>query len=84
MIPGQVPALSGEFPGCRFADRCERVFDRCRTEPPGWTRVADGHLVRCHLRETERAGAIAARAGARASSRRRAAARAGRSSRCAT
>ena len=59
VIPGQVPALSGEFSGCRFADRCERAFDRCRTEPPGWTRIADGHLVRCHLRETERAGAIA-------------------------
>ena len=60
VIPGQVPALSGEFSGCRFADRCEHAFDRCRAEPPGWTRVADGHLVRCHLRETERAGTIAA------------------------
>ena len=59
MIPGQVPALSGEFSGCRFADRCEYAFDRCRVEPPGWTRVADDHLVRCHLRETERAGPIA-------------------------
>ena len=59
VIPGQVPALSSAFSGCRFADRCERVFDRCRTEPPGWTRIADGHLVRCHLRETELAGAIA-------------------------
>jgi peptide/nickel transport system ATP-binding protein len=58
-IAGQVPALSGEFAGCRFADRCEHVFDRCRTEPPGWTRIVDGQLVRCHLRETERAGAIA-------------------------
>jgi peptide/nickel transport system ATP-binding protein len=59
VIPGQVPALSGEFAGCRFADRCEHAFDRCRTEPPGWTRLAAGHVVRCHLRETERAGPIA-------------------------
>jgi peptide/nickel transport system ATP-binding protein len=59
VIPGQVPALSAAFAGCRFAERCERAFDRCRTEPPGWTRMGDGHLVRCHLRETERAGAIA-------------------------
>jgi peptide/nickel transport system ATP-binding protein len=59
VIPGQVPALSGEFAGCRFADRCEYAFDRCRTEPPGWTRLASGHAVRCHLRETERAGPIA-------------------------
>jgi peptide/nickel transport system ATP-binding protein len=62
VIAGQVPALSGEFRGCRFADRCEHVFERCRTEPPGWTRIADGHLVRCHLREREIAPALAARA----------------------
>ena len=59
VIAGQVPALSGEFAGCRFADRCEHAFDRCRTEPPGWTRLAAGHTVRCHLRETERAGPVA-------------------------
>ncbi len=51
VIPGQVPPLSVEFRGCRFADRCEHAFDRCRSEAPPWTRVADGHLVRCHLRE---------------------------------
>ena len=55
VIPGQVPPLSGEFRGCRFAERCEHVFDRCRDEAPGWTQCADGHFVRCHLRERERA-----------------------------
>ncbi len=58
-IPGQVPSLAGEFRGCRFAERCEHAFERCRTETPAWTRVADGHLVRCHLRERERAPTIA-------------------------
>ena len=53
VIPGQVPSLAGEFRGCRFADRCEQAFARCRAEPPGWTRVGDGHVVRCHLRERE-------------------------------
>jgi peptide/nickel transport system ATP-binding protein len=65
-IPGQVPALSGEFRGCRFADRCEHAFERCRVEAPAWTRVAEGHLVRCHLRERERAPRIVAPAVARA------------------
>ena len=82
VIPGQVPALSGEFAGCRFADRCEHVFDRCRTEPPGWTRIADGHLVRCHLRETERAGAIARSRRRPGRWRRRATGSPGRCSRC--
>ena len=58
VIPGQVPALSGEFPGCRFVDRCEHAMARCRSEPPEWTRVSDGHFVRCHLRETERAAPL--------------------------
>jgi peptide/nickel transport system ATP-binding protein len=59
VIGGQVPPLSAEFPGCRFVDRCEHAFDRCRREPPGWTQAAEGHLVRCHLREAERAAALA-------------------------
>jgi len=59
VIPGQVPSLAGPFPGCRFADRCEHAFERCRVEPPGWTRVGDAHQVRCHLREREAAGELA-------------------------
>ncbi len=43
VIPGQVPSLAGEFRGCRFVDRCDQAFERCRTEPPGWTRVGAGH-----------------------------------------
>jgi peptide/nickel transport system ATP-binding protein len=64
VIPGQVPALSSDFAGCRFADRCEHAFDRCRREPPGWVRAADGHAVRCHLREIEPAPPIAGAGGA--------------------
>jgi peptide/nickel transport system ATP-binding protein len=69
VISGQVPPLTGEFRGCRFAERCEHAFDRCRSEPPAWTRVAEGHLVRCHLRERERAATIAAAAVAQAAPR---------------
>jgi len=58
VIPGQVPPLTREFRGCRFADRCEHAFERCRTEDPGWTSIGDAHRVRCHLRETERAGPL--------------------------
>ena len=59
VIPGHVPPLSGEFQGCRFADRCDHAFDRCHAEAPDWTEVEEGHRVRCHLRATERAGPIA-------------------------
>jgi peptide/nickel transport system ATP-binding protein len=60
VIPGQVPPLTAEFRGCRFADRCEHAFERCRTEDPGWTTIGDAHQVRCHLREKERAGPLSA------------------------
>ena len=47
-IPGVVPALDGEFVGCRFADRCPAVMSRCRAEVPAWYED-NGQRVRCHL-----------------------------------
>ncbi len=49
VIKGQVPPLTVEFRGCRFADRCDSAWDRCHTEVPGWTALDSGHKVRCHL-----------------------------------
>ena len=49
VIRGQVPALTGEFRGCRFADRCEFTFARCRDEPPPLYETGGGHRARCHL-----------------------------------
>jgi peptide/nickel transport system ATP-binding protein len=62
VINGQVPPLTGEFGGCRFAERCDFAFERCRAEVPGWTVMAGGHQVRCFLRETLRAEAPQERA----------------------
>jgi peptide/nickel transport system ATP-binding protein len=33
VIPGQVPDLSGELPGCRFFGRCPLAHDRCHEKP---------------------------------------------------
>jgi peptide/nickel transport system ATP-binding protein len=52
VIPGTVPSLTQPFSGCRFADRCDRAWERCRTEAPRSTDLGDGHSVRCHLHET--------------------------------
>ena len=53
VIAGQVPPLTGRFSGCRFADRCELAFARCRAEAPRLLAPPGGaaRLVRCHLRE---------------------------------
>jgi peptide/nickel transport system ATP-binding protein len=51
VIRGQVPSLTKKFDHCRFADRCDYVFDRCRVEAPRLLEPARGHFARCHLRE---------------------------------
>ena len=51
VIRGQVPPLVGAFTGCRFAERCDYVFERCRIEAPQLLAPAPGRFARCHLRE---------------------------------
>jgi peptide/nickel transport system ATP-binding protein len=48
-IPGLPPSLLTALPGCPFAPRCPRAFDRCTQEAPGPTLLADGREVRCHV-----------------------------------
>jgi peptide/nickel transport system ATP-binding protein len=50
-IGGQVPSLGARFAGCRFAERCELAFERCRREAPRLLELPGGQRVRCHLRE---------------------------------
>jgi peptide/nickel transport system ATP-binding protein len=48
-IPGNVPP-SFNFPvGCRFADRCEFAFEKCKQVSPELMEVSTGHKARCHL-----------------------------------
>jgi peptide/nickel transport system ATP-binding protein len=49
VIGGTVPSLAQVFTGCRFADRCDRVADLCRSSAPDLTSLEDGSSVRCHL-----------------------------------
>ena len=56
VIRGQVPPLTTEFRGCRFAERCDWAWDRCYAEVPGLSADGDGHQVRCHLYDGEGRG----------------------------
>ncbi len=49
VIPGTVPPLNQTFHGCRFADRCERAWDTCRSQVPDWFDTGVEQGVRCHL-----------------------------------
>ena len=51
VIRGQVPPLTQPFQRCRFVERCDFAFDRCRAEAPALREPLPGHLARCHLRE---------------------------------
>ena len=47
VIEGSVPAPTAMPPGCRFAPRCPRAVDGCRSGEPGMTEIAPGHAVAC-------------------------------------
>jgi peptide/nickel transport system ATP-binding protein len=46
-IPGLPPDLSNPPPGCRFAPRCSRATDECRTDEPPLIGESLGHLFAC-------------------------------------
>jgi peptide/nickel transport system ATP-binding protein len=52
VIKGSVPALTQEFIGCRFAERCDYAWDTCQSQLPNWYEV-NHHGVRCHLLDPE-------------------------------
>lgn len=63
-LPGEVPDPSRPPAGCRFHPRCPYAFERCRTEDPALTLVAEKRMVACWLHEPgrpERAPATFAR-----------------------
>jgi oligopeptide/dipeptide ABC transporter ATP-binding protein len=61
---GSPPSAIAPLPGCRFADRCPFVLDRCRTTDPPLVEGAPGHWTAClRWREAEDLRVLA-RAGA--------------------
>ena len=46
-IPGSVPNLLNLPAGCKFANRCPEVMDRCRTEEPPLFTAGEEHFSRC-------------------------------------
>jgi peptide/nickel transport system ATP-binding protein len=46
-IPGFVPSLVGDLPGCGFCDRCPMKNWQCKSETPVLMEVSAGHFVRC-------------------------------------
>jgi peptide/nickel transport system ATP-binding protein len=53
-IPGFLPPLGIELPGCVFADRCALADERCHVEEPPFFQVSAGHESRCWYHELAR------------------------------
>ncbi|MPY92136.1 MAG: ATP-binding cassette domain-containing protein [Acidimicrobiia bacterium] len=53
-ISGQPPDLAALPPGCDFAPRCPKVYDRCWGAAPPLLPVDDGHSAACWLVEDDR------------------------------
>jgi peptide/nickel transport system ATP-binding protein len=50
-IPGFLPGLGAELPGCVFADRCGLAQDICHNEEPPLHDIGREHASRCHFHE---------------------------------
>ena len=47
-IAGNIPSPRNFPSACRFQDRCEYVFDRCRQEEPKLEKIDDRHFSACY------------------------------------
>ena len=54
-IPGFLPHLGDELPGCVFAARCALAEEICHTEEPPLHELGSGHVSRCHFHEQAQA-----------------------------
>ena len=48
-IPGTLPDLKEEVPGCIFAPRCPKAQEKCRKQRPQPQEAATQHTVACHF-----------------------------------
>jgi len=55
-IRGTVPALTRQFSGCRFAERCDSALAHCADTIPAWGAAGDGQLAKCHLYGSDERG----------------------------
>ena len=59
-IPGAPPNLLSMPAGCAFGPRCQYCMEICKTQMPPLTELADGHTLRCWLRDPRAAAQRAA------------------------
>jgi oligopeptide/dipeptide ABC transporter ATP-binding protein len=53
ILKGDVPSPINPPSGCRFHTRCPACFEPCKTVEPRLIDMDNGHLVKCHLYDSE-------------------------------
>jgi len=49
ILEGEIQSPIDLKPGCRFAKRCPKAMDRCKTVDPIWQEIKPKHFAACHL-----------------------------------
>lgn len=49
ILSGDVPGLTGDIKGCRFASRCRFAKEVCNEEDPAMRSVGEDHCAACHF-----------------------------------
>lgn len=52
VLKGDPPSPLKVAPGCPFASRCPKAFDRCHRDTPHLREIHPGHVTACHLFDT--------------------------------
>lgn len=47
LLTGDMPSLSGDLKGCRFASRCKCAKEQCFAEEPAMKELGEGHEAAC-------------------------------------
>ena len=52
ILKGDIPSPVNPPKGCKFHTRCEQCMEICKSVPPKYREVEDGHFCACHLYDT--------------------------------
>lgn len=52
ILKGDIPSPVNPPKGCKFHTRCEQCMEICKSVPPKYREVEEGHFCACHLYDT--------------------------------
>ena len=53
ILKGDIPSPVNPPKGCKFHTRCDQCMEICKSVPPKYKQVEEGHFCACHLYDTE-------------------------------